>query len=146
MAVLSQTKWSTGLFACDDCYMTIWCPCVTFGRIAEIIDKGSTSCGPSGPLYAAITLLTGHGCLYSWFYRSKLRKQYNLEQSPYFPDFLVYCFCECCALCQEYRELKHRGFDMDIGWQANMEKKGAGRDRTAGYARHDASKKIVLVG
>ncbi|KAK1258734.1 Cell number regulator 1 [Acorus gramineus] len=84
------------------------------------------ACGPSGAIYATITLLTGHGCLYSWFYRSKLRKQYNLEQSPYFPDCAVHCFCEYCALCQEYRELKNHGFDMDIGWQANMEKKGQG--------------------
>jgi hypothetical protein len=28
---------------------------------------------------------------------------------------LVHFFCEPCALCQEYRELRNRGFDMGIG-------------------------------
>ncbi|GJR70011.1 cell number regulator 10 [Tanacetum coccineum] len=27
-------------------------------------------------------------------------------------DFILHCCCELCALCQEYRELKNRGFDM----------------------------------
>ncbi|KAJ6791416.1 cell number regulator 2-like [Iris pallida] len=39
-------KWSTGLCDCTDdcgnCCTTFWCPCVTFGRVAEIVDKGST--------------------------------------------------------------------------------------------------------
>ncbi|KAL1125407.1 hypothetical protein V6Z11_A13G042100 [Gossypium hirsutum] len=36
-------------------------------------------------------------------------------------------FC-CCplALCQEYRELKNRGFDMEIGWEANMDRQKRG--------------------
>ncbi|KAK1258887.1 Protein PLANT CADMIUM RESISTANCE 2 [Acorus gramineus] len=107
------------------CCVTLWCPCVTFGRIAEIIDKGSTSCGPSGLIYATLCLSIFHACIYSCFYRSKMRKQYHLEASPCC-DCLVHWCCEPCALCQEYRELKNRGFDLDIGWQANMEKKALG--------------------
>ncbi|KAI8538189.1 hypothetical protein RHMOL_Rhmol09G0083000 [Rhododendron molle] len=38
--------WSTGLCDCFDdvnnCCLTCWCPCITFGRIAEIVDKGSS--------------------------------------------------------------------------------------------------------
>ncbi|KAH9771900.1 cell number regulator 2 [Citrus sinensis] len=35
-AVASAPKpWSTGCLTC-------WCPCVAFGRIAEIVDRGST--------------------------------------------------------------------------------------------------------
>jgi hypothetical protein len=30
-------------------------------------------------------------------------------------DCLVHFCCETCALSQEYRELKNRGFDMGIG-------------------------------
>ncbi|KAK2439513.1 protein PLANT CADMIUM RESISTANCE [Trifolium repens] len=39
-------EWSTGLCNCCSnvvtCCLTCWCPCITFGRVAEIIDKGST--------------------------------------------------------------------------------------------------------
>ncbi|KAM0983406.1 hypothetical protein ACFX13_011131 [Malus domestica] len=51
--------WSTGLCDCfsdfRNCCITLWCPCITFGQIAEIVDKGSTSCGASGALYTLIT-------------------------------------------------------------------------------------------
>ncbi|KAA8532534.1 hypothetical protein F0562_032650 [Nyssa sinensis] len=31
-----------------------------------------------------------------------------------------------CALCQEYRELKNRGFDMTIGWEGNVQRQNGG--------------------
>jgi hypothetical protein len=37
-----------------------------------------------------------------------------LEEAPCV-DCLVHFCCETCALSQEYRELKNRGFDMGIG-------------------------------
>ncbi|KAJ6891181.1 protein PLANT CADMIUM RESISTANCE 11 isoform X2 [Populus alba x Populus x berolinensis] len=79
------------------------------------------ACGMSGTLYTLILCLTGCSCLYSCFYRSKLRGQFFLEESPC-TDCCVHCFCEECALCQEYRELKNRGFDLSIGWHGNMER------------------------
>ncbi|KAA8532536.1 hypothetical protein F0562_032648 [Nyssa sinensis] len=108
--------------------ITLWCPCITFGRIAEIVDKGSTSCETSGVLYGLIPWLIGlgpWGCYYSCFYRSKMRNQYMLPGSRC-GDCLVHCCCESCALCQEYRELKNRGFDMTIGWDENMERESGG--------------------
>ncbi|KAM7270697.1 hypothetical protein ACFE04_029911 [Oxalis oulophora] len=118
-------SWSTGLFGCfsdiPTCCLTCWCPCIAFGRIAEIVDRGSTSCGISGTLYGLIMCLTGCSCLYSCFYRSKLRGQYFLKESPC-TDCCVHCCCEECSLCQEYRELKNQGFDMSIGWHGNMER------------------------
>ncbi|WRX19718.1 PLAC8 motif-containing protein - like 10 [Theobroma cacao] len=69
-----------------------------------------------------ILCVTGCSCLYSCFYRSKLRGQYFLKESPC-TDCCIHCCCEECALCQEYRELKNRGFDMSIGWHGNMERK-----------------------
>ena len=72
------------------------------------------ACATSGALYALIACFTACGCLYSCLYRSKMRRQYTLEESPC-GDCLVHCCCETCALCQEYRELKTRGFDMSIG-------------------------------
>lgn len=74
----------------------------------------SLGCGMSGGLYGLIGFVTGCCCIYSGFYRSKLRKQYLLPESPC-NDFLVHCCCESCALGQEYRELQHRGFDMSLG-------------------------------
>ncbi|KAK3033662.1 hypothetical protein RJ639_034541 [Escallonia herrerae] len=75
---------------------------------------GLCACGVSGALYMLILCVTGWSCLYSCFYRSKLRGQYFLEESPC-TDFCVHCCCEECALCQEYRELQNQGFDMSIG-------------------------------
>ncbi|PKU85057.1 Protein PLANT CADMIUM RESISTANCE 3 [Dendrobium catenatum] len=54
-----------------------------------------------------------------------MRSQYSLKKSPCNDCLLHFC-CEHCALCQEYRELKRRGFDMTIGWQANVERQGQG--------------------
>ncbi|KAL7260278.1 hypothetical protein ACSBR1_006031 [Camellia fascicularis] len=114
-----QVPWSTGLCDCyndvPNCCITCWCPCITFGQIAEIVDKGSTSCGASGALYAVIAIVTGCPFFYSCLYRSKMRQQYLLHESPCCcRNCLVHCCCEPCALCQEYRELKNRGFDLSL--------------------------------
>ncbi|XP_050210911.1 cell number regulator 2-like [Mercurialis annua] len=121
----TRVEWSTGLcHCCDDpanCVITCFCPCITFGQIAEIVNRGSTSCAESGAIYALFMALGGFACLYSCFYRSKMRGQYDLEEAPCV-DCLVHFCCETCALCQEYRELnKKHGFDMGIGWEANMD-------------------------
>ncbi|XP_058183495.1 protein PLANT CADMIUM RESISTANCE 2-like [Rhododendron vialii] len=117
--------WSTGLCDCFDdvnnCCLTCWCPCITFGRIAEIVDKGSSSCGTSGALYTLITCVTGCPCFFSCFYRAKMRQQYSLQENPC-GDCLLHCCCESCALCQEYRELTNRGFNLPVGWHGNVEK------------------------
>ncbi|KAM0940962.1 putative PLAC8 motif-containing protein [Dioscorea sansibarensis] len=119
----APAQWTTGLCGCTDdvgnCMMTFCCPCVTFGKIAEIIDRGSSSCGASGAIYALIAVVTGCQCIYSCSYRSKMRALYGLPESPC-PDFLIHCCCEACALCQEYRELKNRGFDMEIGKSSTL--------------------------
>jgi len=52
--------------------LTFFCPCVTFGRIAGIVDQGATSCCASGALYFLLSAVTGLGYLYSCGYRSKL--------------------------------------------------------------------------
>nr|XP_023875815.1 protein PLANT CADMIUM RESISTANCE 3-like [Quercus suber] len=125
----APVPWSTGLCDCcedfPNCCITWLCPCITFGRIAEIVDGGSSSCAASRAVYTLISILTGCGCLYSCFYRSKLRQQYRLGKKPC-GDCLVHWCCEPCALCQEYRELKSRGFDITIGWQGNVKQQTPG--------------------
>ncbi|PRQ38015.1 putative PLAC8 motif-containing protein [Rosa chinensis] len=108
------------IFCMDTGCLTFWCPCITFGRIAEIVDKGSPSCAVSGALYAFIAIVIGFPYCYSCSYRLKMREQYALDGN-HCSDFLIHCFCETCALCQEYRELQSRGFNMAIGWDGNMD-------------------------
>ena len=70
-----------------------------------------------------LAMATGFACAYSCCYRSRLHQQYGLQEKPC-GDCCVHWCCGPCALCQEYRELKKRGFDMNLGWHANMERQG----------------------
>ncbi|KAK9074552.1 hypothetical protein SSX86_007150 [Deinandra increscens subsp. villosa] len=125
LGVVYGSQWSSGLCDCttdvSNCCITCWCPCITFGQIAEIADKGTTSCAVHGVLYTILLTVTGCQFIYSCMYRSKIRQQYMLPEDPCNDCLLHFC-CEPCAMCQEYRELKHRGFDMSLGWHGNMEK------------------------
>ncbi|MQL87456.1 hypothetical protein Taro_019994 [Colocasia esculenta] len=98
----SSTSWSTEL--CH-CLITSVCPCIPFGQITKIVDRGNTSYRLSGATYKLPGLM-GLECLYSCFYRGQLRGQYNLEEAP-IHDYLVHFCCEACALCQEYRRWAH---------------------------------------
>jgi Cys-rich protein (TIGR01571 family) len=114
--------------------MTCWCPCITFGRVAEMVDRGSTSCGASGALYALLAMVTGCQCIYSCTYRGKMRAQYGLADAAC-GDCCVHCWCESCALCQEYRELVARGYDPKLGWHLNVER-GAAAAAAAPAVQH----------
>ncbi|KAL1554787.1 protein PLANT CADMIUM RESISTANCE 7-like [Salvia divinorum] len=124
MVIVAQENqaWNSNIFDCmkdpQNAIVTLCFPCVTFGQIAEILDNGSTSCATSGILYSCIAFWIGTPCLISCGYRSRLRAKFGLVESPA-PDCLIHFFCECCALCQEYRELNHRGFDPSIGHAGN---------------------------
>ncbi|XP_074371068.1 protein PLANT CADMIUM RESISTANCE 7-like [Apium graveolens] len=116
--------WNTELFGCledpSNALITAFFPCVTFGQIAEIIDNGHSKCTSQGVFYGAMWgCLVGMPCFVSYTYRTEMRRQYQLTGTPA-PDLLIHCFCHPCALCQEYRELRHRGFDPSIGWQGNL--------------------------
>ncbi|CAE5957514.1 unnamed protein product [Arabidopsis arenosa] len=121
----AEGEWSTGFCDCfsdcKNCCITFWCPCITFGQVAEIVDRGSTSCGTAGALYALLAVVTGCACFYSCFYRGKMRAQYNIRGDDC-TDCLKHSFCELCSLTQQYRELQHRGFDMNLGWAGNVER------------------------
>ncbi|CAL9215035.1 unnamed protein product [Arabidopsis halleri] len=54
-----------------------------------------------------------------------MRAQYNIRGGCC-TDCLTHFFCENCGLTQQYRELKHRGFDMSLGWTGNAEKQNQG--------------------
>ncbi|KAK2451739.1 PLAC8 family protein [Trifolium repens] len=117
-------KWTTELFDCcedsGNCWFTCCCPYCAFGRNVEIIDQGRTSAAKAGLTSCAL-----HFCMcgskYSSKFRSKLRAQYNLPEEPC-SDCCIHRWVPFCAICQEYRELKNRGFDPSKGWKANEEK------------------------
>jgi len=71
------------------------------------------ACCMNGTLYY---LLATIGCqwLYGCTKRSSMRAQYNLQESPCL-DCCVHFWCGPCALCQEYKELEKRGFNMAKG-------------------------------
>jgi len=48
-----------------------------------------------------------------------MRRQHGLKGNGC-TDCLIHCCCEPCALCQEYRELQNRGFDMIIGISSHL--------------------------
>ncbi|KAI7725301.1 hypothetical protein M8C21_004516, partial [Ambrosia artemisiifolia] len=118
-------EWSktNGLFDCaedpENAIITACFPCITFGQIAEIVDNGQTSCTTSGLIYCLIASFIGIPCIMSCGYRTKIRNRYGLMETPA-PDWVTHLFCEWCALCQEYRELKAHGLDPAIGWQGNL--------------------------
>ncbi|CAN6727859.1 unnamed protein product [Malus baccata var. baccata] len=123
--------WSTGLLDCFSdcsvCCLGFWCPCVVAGRVAEIVSKGETSCCSHGCSYVAINFVSNFvlgipcGFCITFRFRTKLREQYMLEEKPC-NDCCVHFCCTSCALCQEYRELQNRGFDVASGWEQNASK------------------------
>ncbi|CAK9159584.1 unnamed protein product [Ilex paraguariensis] len=119
-----EGQWSTDLFDCWDdgstCCLTCVCPCIAMGRMVEIIDRGTTTRCVACALYYALSSV-GCGWLYACTYRSKLRGLFKLPEAPCV-DGLVHGSCCLCAISQEYRELKNRGVDPSIGWEANVEK------------------------
>ncbi|ESQ30604.1 hypothetical protein EUTSA_v10011755mg [Eutrema salsugineum] len=123
--VINNQNWTSGLFDCmndgENAIITCFFPFVTFGQIAEVTDEGATSCGTAGMLYGLICCLFGIPCVYTCTYRAKLRNKFGLPDAPA-PDWITHCFCEYCALCQEYRELNNRGLDPSIGWSGNVQR------------------------
>ncbi|KAG5030222.1 hypothetical protein JHK87_013736 [Glycine soja] len=130
-------EWSTGL--CD-CFSDWGNSCVTSGAIYSVISA----------IFFVIGVRWwcgwGWGWVYSCFYRSYMRQQYDLRGNAC-TDCLIHFFCEPCALCQEYRELQFRGFHMTIvsssankgelnvlGWHGNVEQRSRGVAMTVATA------------
>ncbi|KAL6292277.1 hypothetical protein ACE6H2_000419 [Prunus campanulata] len=111
-------RWSRGLFSCGEdictCCITCFLPCITFGRIAEIIDEGQSSCLSHSLVYGLLFTINFQW-VYSCTYRKRLRQKFGLPEEPC-GDCCVHFFCGHWALCQEHAELKSRGFDPSKGW------------------------------
>ncbi|KAL3726719.1 hypothetical protein ACJRO7_031593 [Eucalyptus globulus] len=111
----NSVTWSSDIFhCCDDpcsCCTTLFCPCVTFGRIAVFADEGSSSCVSKGALYCLATTLTGcflgGACCCGCCNCRRLKTQFIWQQNAC-NDCYVHYFCHCCALCQEYHHLQRK--------------------------------------
>lgn len=127
---VDKGQWAATLCGCRGdlglCCQTCWCPCVTFGQVAEIVDEGRTSCCEQAAVYALLCAV-GIPCVYSSLWRQKLRRKFQLDSGSCCccggccgrcEDFCVHCCCGACALCQEHRELQSRGLDPSLGWEA----------------------------
>ncbi|KAL3716252.1 hypothetical protein ACJRO7_007935 [Eucalyptus globulus] len=103
-----------------ECFITCVCPCITFGQNAEIIDRGNIACMRAASLCCLVSPTWICSCFYTCTYRTKLRGLYSIRGNQCEDCFAHLC-CQSCALCQEFRELKNRGFDPSFGWAANAE-------------------------
>ncbi|KAG9143315.1 hypothetical protein Leryth_010240 [Lithospermum erythrorhizon] len=123
MSLPLGNPWTTGLFDCSEdptnATMTALFPCVTFGQLAEVIQSGNTTCATSSFLYLLTMPLLIFPAVMGANSRKMLRAKFGLVEAPY-EDLFSHCFCLCCSLCQEFRELKNRGFDPALGWQGIM--------------------------
>ncbi|KAK8946684.1 Cell number regulator 10 [Platanthera zijinensis] len=117
---MANSTWSVGLCgfgdSCGTCCLTCLLPCVTYGRIAEAVDDGHSSCGSNCCVYALLMPLQVQ-CLLSCTSRTKLRAKFGLAPEPC-GDCCVHYWCEPCALCQEHAELKNRGYHPSKGFIA----------------------------
>ncbi len=77
-------------------------PCLLYGQNVDKL-RGSGFIGPCLLMYCCPCF----ACIFGGSYRGDLRKKYNLPDDPC-SDCCVYCCLPSCAVCQEFRELKHR--------------------------------------
>ncbi|KAH7351500.1 hypothetical protein KP509_19G000200 [Ceratopteris richardii] len=114
-------QWTTGFFCRAFVDLEAWscaffCPCIAVGRIANIVDRGETSCEEGCCIYCGIQWITGMGFLYSCMYRKKVRDMFDLPPEPC-NDILTDWCCHSCSISQVYRELKNRGLNPTKGYK-----------------------------
>lgn len=116
--------WSSGLCDCfgdmETCCCTWCCSILMVGQNAELSTDGQTGCATAALVYGGLQILGGAGRLYSFTMRTRLRQKFGLPEEPC-NDFVVHCCCQLCAICQETRELKRRGWDVSLPYSTNMQ-------------------------
>ncbi|KAL6762068.1 PLAC8 family-domain-containing protein [Haematococcus lacustris] len=101
-----SSTWRSGLTACcDDCFVCglgMYLPACLYGEIYRKLHGDD--------FWFACCLYYWCGCFSCCFAnktRSTLRSKYGLPEDPC-SDCCVHCWCNPCAMCQEYRELRSR--------------------------------------
>lgn len=120
VAPVAAGEWSTDITECledtDILCCSLFCPCIQAGRNIEIISEGKTD-AITGSFLSLISIFW---CFYTCGYRKKLREKFLLPPKP-FGDCQTHFFLPFCALSQEARELKIRGWDPSRGYAGNIQ-------------------------
>jgi len=101
---VEHRQWNSNICDCcidvKSCCHAFLCPCCAFARVVRNMEDRSGCCRGCCCLV----------CPFSVFirapYRKQLRVKYNLPAKPC-NDCCTACWCPCCALAQELREIKH---------------------------------------
>jgi len=108
-----MTTFEHGTFSCFEdlglCLVTYFAPCYVAGKNAQFM--GNSCC-----LHGLATFC-GFGFISDAIIRQKIREKYGIDGSLV-NDIICHCFCPCCALIQEAREVIHKGNDAPPGVQA----------------------------
>lgn len=72
------------------------------------------ACCVQGTIFCVLGGFSPFLSVYSCIYRTKLREQYGIEGNRC-KDCIASCLCPRISICQEYRELQARGFDVSAG-------------------------------
>ncbi|KAK4775581.1 hypothetical protein SAY87_023542 [Trapa incisa] len=92
---LTPAVWTSGLLECfndpSSCLLTLCCPCVAVGQIAEIVSRGRTGCLCAGTIFL-LTNSVGLFGFYTCNNRMKLRAHFSLPGHQC-GDFCTHCWC-----------------------------------------------------
>ncbi|CAM8934694.1 unnamed protein product [Rhodiola kirilowii] len=106
-------EWHSDLLGCCAepylCFSTLFWPCGTLSKIATVATQRHMSSAEACNELLAYSLILSC-CCYTCCIRGKLRKMLNIE-GGLLDDFLSHLMCCCCALVQEWREVKMRGIE-----------------------------------
>ncbi|EHK40214.1 uncharacterized protein TrAtP1_006275 [Trichoderma atroviride] len=109
-----QNSWAHGLFDCCSpaglCLKTFFCPCITFGKAAHLKNHNNlddySCCNGSCCLFAVLLHCSLH-FIPATMQRGDVREKFNLEGSC-LGDCCKSCWCTCCVLMQNEKELEQR--------------------------------------
>lgn len=87
--------------------------CLT-GKMDAVWYEPATLCACLGAASFIFVFLLWLTFPYTCLYRVKMRRKFKLK-GTLVEDCAINAFCGWCALCQEYRELDHQGFNVSIG-------------------------------
>ncbi|KAJ0048607.1 hypothetical protein Pint_16445 [Pistacia integerrima] len=93
------------------------------GQPAEAWKIGLCACcnNPCNALVTVFFPCVTFGQVAEMVDEGNIKRKFNIPKSPAL-DWVTHFACECCALCQEFRELQSRGFNPCLGWKRKENK------------------------